>query len=222
MVSNVGIPAVPSGLPRGLTIFLQALAENVRILAGSAPGTNTGRAVREYERGSVGTGTVAVGHGAIGSEQLQAKTVTAEKLADGAVTANKLAVNAVTERSIKPGAVSADSLALSAVTGDKIALRTITADKLAVGVIPDVPAQPVMVAGQAADGASVLIPGVFATRPSVCVTAIFALAEASGSEGILVGPVNLAEVFGESGQRTGRWHFTAAGAFAWVAVGYAS
>lgn len=216
MASNVGIPAVPSGLPRDLSMFLQAMAENVRILAGSARGAHTARAVREYERG---TGTASIGHGAIGQEQLQPRAVTTAKLADGAVTADKLAVNAVTERSIKPGAVSADSLALDAVTGDKIAFRTISADKMAVGVIPDVPALPVVVAGQAVAGEIVLIPGVFTDAPVVCVTAIHAL-EASSDAAVLVGPLELAEVIEDEGQRTGKWQFTAAGAFAWVAVGY--
>lgn len=91
MGNNVSIPAVPSGLPRGLATFLKAMAESVRILSGEARGAEDSRAVRVSERGSLSTGTTVVGHAAVATEHIKAHSVTTDKLADRAVTGSKLA-----------------------------------------------------------------------------------------------------------------------------------
>lgn len=200
MGNSVGLPAVPSGLPRDLSIFLQALAENVRILAGSARGASGARAVRASEANTLGTGTSVVGQNAIGTANLKAKSITSDKLADNSVTEAKLMMSSVSGRALQAGAV----------TEDKIALASVSASKIADGVLP------VCIEGRARDGETVVIPVVFAERPTVCLTSIHAL---SSDPSILAGYAELFEPpTGEAG--TGTWAFVASGSFSWVAIGY--
>lgn len=203
MASSVGIPSVPSGLPRDLSRFLQTLAENVRILAGSARGADAARAVRHYERTGLGAGMTSLESGAVANDHLKPRCVTADKLGDYAVTERALGMNAVTGRAIKPGSV--------------------TQACLAEGVLPP---RLLMLQGSAVDGERVRFAGAFGWPPVVCVTAIHALAEARNDAAraeplLLAGPVGLMEVIEEDGTRTGQWEFTAAGTFAWAALGYA-
>lgn len=200
MGNSVGLPAVPTGLSRDLSIFLQALAENVRILAGSARGASGARAVRASEANTLGTGTSVVGQNAIGTANVKAKSITSDKLADNSVTEAKLAMSSVSARTLQAGAV----------TTDKIALAAVSTSKLAEGVLP------VLVEGIAADGEQVEIPVLFVERPTVCLTSIHALSDKSG---ILVGYTELFEIpAGET--NTGAWGFVACGTFAWAAIGY--
>lgn len=200
MGNSVGLPAVPTGLPRDLSIFLQALAENVRILAGSARGTSGARAVRASEANTLSTGTSVVGQNAIGTGNLKAKSITSDKLADSSVTEAKLAMSSVSGRVLQAGAV----------TEDKIAMASVSASKIADGVLP------VCIEGRALDGEMVEIPALFAECPTVCLTSIHALSDKTD---ILVGYTELFELFAEE-SGTGRWAFVAIGSFAWIAIGY--
>lgn len=72
---------------------------------------------------------------AIGTTQLGADAVTAEKLAEDAVTAPAIDDEAVRRRHLRAGAVTNSKIAGDAVTGGKIANGTITRDDLAPGVL---------------------------------------------------------------------------------------
>lgn len=72
-----------------------------------------------------------LGEGSVGTGQLAASSVTAQKIKDAAITAEKLAALAVLSKHIAQGAVTTQKIASGAVTAALIADKTITAAKLA-------------------------------------------------------------------------------------------
>ena len=142
-----GLQAVPRGLDRNLTTYLQAIRTELLRLSGLVRGSDQSRAVRASEAsvafggGTVSTASGSVDMGAIASQIFRDGSVTERKLADRAVAGGKLADNAVTSRTIAPGevgnnalaeqAVTAGKLADGAVTAGALAMRCVTRDKLA-------------------------------------------------------------------------------------------
>lgn len=145
MGNERGLPSLPRGLSRDLTLYLQSLSEFVLRLSGTVRGSGEARAVRAAEKGTLGGGTAVIGQGAVQSDMLRRGSVTEEKLADGAVTASKLGQSAVTGRAIQPGAVDETALAPGAVgasriqddavNGGKLADRAVTPRHLADGAV---------------------------------------------------------------------------------------
>lgn len=197
MANERGLPSVPRGLPRDLTVYLQSLAETLLRLSGSVRGSGDARAVRAAERSSLGSGTSTPGQAAILSWMLKDKAVTSDKLADGAVTETKLGMSAVTEQAIRPGAVTEAALAAEAVTGTK----------LAGGVLP------VVIGGAAVDGETVVLPGTWRERPWVALALVTGMSSAG-----VAGALDLREAPGDA--ETDVWRFDAAGNFHWIAVGW--
>lgn len=101
MVPERGLPSVPRGLPRDLTLFLQAILRVLSSLCGLGPGTEKTRAVRVSEERAAGTGTTPLSADAVNTQHIKDGAVTSAKLADGCVTGPKLA----------PGSVSSEKLA---------------------------------------------------------------------------------------------------------------
>lgn len=207
MANERGLPSVPRGLPRDLTVYLQSLAETLLRLSGSVRGSGDARAVRAAERSSLGFGASTPGQAAILSWMLKDKAVTSDKLADGAVTETKLGMSAVTEQAIRPGAVTEAALAAEAVTGTRIADGAVDASKLACGVLP------VVIGGAAVDGETVVLPGTWRERPWVALALVTGMSSAG-----VAGALDLREAPGDA--ETGVWRFDAAGNFHWIAVGW--
>ena len=103
-----GLQAVPRGLDRNLTTYLQAIRTELLRLSGLVRGSDQSRAVRASEAsvafggGTVSTASGSVDMGAIASQIFRDGSVTERKLADRAVAGGKLADNAVTSRTIAP------------------------------------------------------------------------------------------------------------------------
>lgn len=95
--ANRGLPAVPRGLSRELTSYLQSLQNVILNLSGLGRGTAQTRAVTVAEKVILQKeANTANSNGANGSDLVQTKNiangaVTTNKLADGAVTQDKLA-----------------------------------------------------------------------------------------------------------------------------------
>ena len=146
-----GLQAVPRGLDRNLTTYLQAIRTELLRLSGLVRGSDQSRAVRASEAsvafggGSISTASGNVDVGAIASQVLRDGSVTERKLAERAVTGGKLADNSVTSRTIAPGEVGNNALAGGAVTAGKLAdgavtsgalmNRCVTRDKLGDGAV---------------------------------------------------------------------------------------
>ena len=197
MGNERGLPSLPRGLSRDLTVYLQSLAEFVLRLSGSVRGSQSARAVRAAEKAGLGPGTATIGQGAVQSDMLRRGCVTEDKLADGAVTADKLADKAITTKKLADGAVSRS--------------------KLGVGVLP------ALVAGTATNGETVALPGLWACAPVVAMTA-FSLSQGRDGEtegnDARIGVSGLREVVDDTGAGTGVWEFDAVGSFCWAAAGY--
>lgn len=220
MGNERGLPSLPRGLSRDLTLYLQSLAEFVLRLSGAIRGTEDARAVRAVEKGTLATGTAVIGQGAVGNSMLKPGSVTTDKLADGAVTGSKLAQSSVTNRSIRPGAVETASLASGAVTESCLADGAVTADKLAQNLLPR------MAAGSAKNGDCVMLPGKWKEAPCVAMTALHMVDEPQPApdEPVVNDPQPVAPTtFGVVNLRqleNKEWVFDAAGDFDWVAIGY--
>ena len=280
MARDLGLPAVPRGLDRNLTFFLQNLLDVVGGMSGLTPGSSGTRVVRVNETnvyrsgsgGGSGSGAT-LGAQSVVTSYIQNMAVTTEKIAPAAVTAPKLADNAVGTKHIAKQAVTSEKLAVGAVTGQaladgcvttgrladsvitteklldnavttakiendaittdkikdsaiveakiddgavstsKIAHRAITAIKLAEGVLP------VIANGTASNGETVTLPGVWLDMPLVAISSL--TPPADWEAGNVLGAVDMAEQQTSAGQSTGVWSFTAAGDFAWAAIGYA-
>ena len=197
MGNERGLPSLPRGLSRDLTVYLQSLAEFVLRLSGSVRGSQSARAVRAAEKAGLGPGTATIGQGAVQSDMLRRGCVTEDKLADGAVTADKLADKAITTKKLADGAVSRS--------------------KLGVGVLP------ALVAGTATNGETVALPGLWACAPVVAMTA-FSLSQGRDGEtegnDARIGVSGLREVVDDTGAGTGVWEFDAVGSFCGAAAGY--
>lgn len=152
--TDKGLPAVPRGLDRNLTFFLQNLVNVIGRLSGLSPGSETTRAVRVTESVVItATGTIISGTGSrsgisagsVGSTEVTDASVTTRKLANGAVTSPKIADGAIdetkianksiTSAKIADGEVTTSKINNEAVTTAKIASGAITKDKIAAGVL---------------------------------------------------------------------------------------
>lgn len=202
MGTDRGLPAVPRGIDRALTNYLQALQTIVLRLSGMVRGSDESRAVRVSD-GSVttGTATASIGQGSVLTQHIADNAITSAKITDGAITATKLAPSAVTSRAIASGAVGTDSMAG----------KCVTADKIADGVFP------IMVTGTAVDGETVLIHGKWLSKPGVMLSSVSAVQTLTGA----FGATELQEILAADGSGTGEWKFTATGNFAWLALGNA-
>lgn len=96
-----GLPSVPRGLSRDLTLFLQAILRVLSNLSGLGPGTEKTRAVRVSEERLYGAGTAPLSVDAVSTQHIKDGAITSAKLADGCVTGPKLA----------PGSVNPEKLA---------------------------------------------------------------------------------------------------------------
>lgn len=203
MATDRGIPAVPRGLDRTLTNYLQSLQSIVLRLSGMVRGSDEARAVRVSDgSATTGTATASIGQGAILTRHIAENAITSTKITDGAVTGAKLAASSVTERAIAAGAVGTMSLAGMCVT----------AEKIAEGVLPT------MTEGEAVDGEEVLIPGKWLSKPGIMLSSVNQTQETTGA----FGATELQEILDTDGKGTGEWKFTAAGSFAWLALGNAN
>lgn len=169
MASDRGLPAIPRGLGRELTIYLQGIHGVLARLSGLARNSQDIRAVRVSEDRGGGSGAVAavIATGSILTRHLGKGVVTSEKLADGSVTEKKLGQSAVTEKALKAGSVTTDILASGAVHTDKLADKSVSVEKLADGLLPTT------TRGEAADGETVTLAGVWAEKPAVWVSGFF-------------------------------------------------
>lgn len=136
MATERGLQAVPRGLSRDLTAYLQSLDAYVRRLSGTVRGSDETRALRAYEASRLPVGTGSSGSGAdmdvnaVASVILRDSAITERKLADGAVTRRKLAAGAVEESVLADGAVSTAKLASGAVRWEQLGTGAVTAEKL--------------------------------------------------------------------------------------------
>lgn len=142
MAIERGLPAVPRGLSRELTTYLQALQNVILSLSGLGRGTSQTRAVRVSENTRVvvkGDSQVSADKilpGAILSAHLATGAVTTEKLAAGSVIAGKLAAYSVGSANIVPGAVESLSIKDGCITTGKIADHAVTLEKLSECLLP--------------------------------------------------------------------------------------
>lgn len=125
MAHEKALMAVPRGLPRDLTVYLQSLNNVVSRLAGIGRGTETARAVRVNE-GIMGKKDT----GPIDAARISAGSISGDKLADGSVTEAKLAENAVTAKKIASGSIGASLLANGAVGEAKLSNNSVSASKI--------------------------------------------------------------------------------------------
>lgn len=203
MATDRGLPAIPRGIDRSLTNYLQSLQSIVLRLSGMVRGSDESRAVRVSDgSATTGTATASIGQGSILTQHIADNAITSAKITDGAVTDKKLAASSVTDRAIAAGAVGTMTLAGMCVT----------ADKIADGVLPT------MVTGESVDGEDVLIPGTWLSKPGVMLSSVTKAQEKTGA----FGATNLQEVLNIDGEGTGEWKFTAAGNFTWLALGNAN
>ena len=203
MATDRGLPAVPRGIDRALTNYLQALQTIVLRLSGMVRGSDESRAVRVSDGSvSTGTATASIGQGSVLTPHIADNAITSAKITDGAVTELKIAPSAVTSRAIASGAVGTDSMAGKCVTADKVADDVL----------------PTMITGTAVDGEEVHIPGKWRSKPGVMLSAVSTVQAVTGA----FGAIGLQEILTTDGAGTGEWKFTAAGNFAWLALGYAN
>lgn len=201
MATDRGLPAVPRGIDRALTNYLQALQTVVLRLSGMVRGSDESRAVRVSDGSvSTGTATASIGQGSVLTTHIADNAITSSKITDGAVTDTKIAPSAVTSRAIASGAVGTDSMAG----------KCVTADKFADGVLPT------MITGTAVDGEDVLIPGKWLSKPGVMLSSVSSAQALTGAFGVM----GLQEILAADGAGTGEWKFTAAGNFVWMAMGH--
>ena len=203
MATDRGLPAIPRGIDRSLTNYLQSLQSIVLRLSGMVRGSDESRAVRVSDgSATTGTATASIGQGSILTQHIADNAITSAKITDGAVTDKKLAASSVTGRAIAAGAVGTMALAGMCVT----------AEKIADGVLPTV------VDGNAVDGEEVLIPGKWLSKPWIMLSSVSQPQATTGA----FGATRLQEILDIDGKGTGEWKFTAAGSFAWLALGNAN
>lgn len=132
-----GLPAVPRGLNREMTAYLQSLHNVVLSMTGLGRGTTDTRAVRVTERVAANAGGASLSVkdfldvGSILETHIANGAITEAKIADGAVTHSKLGPSSVEGINIKPEAVDAATIKAMAVITEKLADGAVTTDKLA-------------------------------------------------------------------------------------------
>ena len=195
MAVDRGLPSVPQGLPRSLTVYLQSLHAYLLRLAGNIRGASDSQAVRRSDLAGYSRNTVPsadsvtaamLRDGSVTEKKLADGAVTAAKIADGVIEGKKLVQGAVGSRELAGGAVDADAvqtsavttdkLADEAVTGGKIADKAVSSEKLADGIMTFV------VSGQAEDGQAVELPGKWTGSPLVAVAGFSFASLPAGAE----------------------------------------
>ena len=184
MAVERGLPSVPQGLPRGLTVYLQNLHAYLLRLAGNVRGASDSQAVRRSELSGFSKSTapvensitaVMVRDGAITEKKLADNAVTGGKIADAVIEGKKLVQGAIGSRELAVGAVENDALKNGAVSGEKLADAAVSFAKLEKGLLT------VTVSGEAEDGRVVEIPGVWTGEISVCVSGFYLPAIPAGA-----------------------------------------
>lgn len=193
MVVERGLPSVPQGLPRGLTVYLQNLHAYLLRLAGNVRGASDSQAVRRSELSGFSKSTapvensitaVMVRDGAITEKKLADNAVTGGKIADAVIEGKKLVQGAIGSRELAVGAVENDALKNGAVSGEKLADAAVSFAKLEKGLLT------VTVSGEAEDGRVVEIPGKWEGMPIVCATG-FSLPSFPAGAGVDIRAANL-------------------------------
>ncbi len=151
MAHEHGLPSVPRGLSRELTIFLQGILRVLSSMGGFGRGTEKTRALRVSDGQSAAAASAALAVGAVATRHLSDGAVTQSKLADLCVTESKLADGCVTESKLAQSSVTAHAIAGGAVTGGALAAQCVSADKLADNALP------ASMEGSARDGETVQI-----------------------------------------------------------------
>ena len=121
MVPERGLPSVPRGLPRDLTLFLRAILRVLSSLCGLGPGTEKTRAVRVSEERAAGPVAAALGAAAVKTRHIEDGAITSAKLADECVTGPKLAPGSVTHEKLAAD-VMPTSIEGSAADGETVQL----------------------------------------------------------------------------------------------------
>lgn len=163
-----GLPAVPRGLNREMTAYLQSLHNVVLSMTGLGRGTGDTRAVRVSERLASGgaanmRGKEFLDAGSVLEAHIANGAVTEAKIADRAVSHAKLGLSAVESGNIKPEAVDSAAIRKGAVIGEKLADGSVSLEKLAPELLP------VVLAGSAKHGETVTL-GKFTQTPFLAMT----------------------------------------------------
>lgn len=171
MANDRGLPSVPQGMDRPLTVYLQNLHAYVVRLGGLARGASEAGAVRKSEANAFSRTVVQMDDSSVTASKIRDGAISTGKIADAAVTGAKIAREAVIEGHLAAGAVTAKAIAESSVSSRSIgpqavgenALQdgSVTGAKLADGVVPT------LVTGDALDGETVVIPGTWQAKPVV-------------------------------------------------------
>ena len=119
MAVDRGLPSVPQGLPRGLTVYLQNLHAYLLRLAGNIRGASETQAVRRSDLAGYSKSS-APAASSITSIMLRDASITEKKLADGAVTGGKIADATIEGKKFVQGAVGSRELGAGAVESDAI------------------------------------------------------------------------------------------------------
>lgn len=173
MALDRGLPSVPQGLPRGLTVYLQNLHAYLLRLSGNVRGASDSQAVRRADLSGFSKSTspgensitaTMVRDGAITEQKLADNAVTGKKIADRTIEGSKLVQGAIGSRELAASAVETDALRDGVVSGEKLANRAVSSAKLEKGLLT------VTVSGEAEDGDVVEIPGNWEGMPIVCAT----------------------------------------------------
>ena len=202
MADDYGLPPVPRGLARDMTVYLQSVSTAVQRLAGTIRGSTGARAVRRSEAGIQGGGTKPPTDGSILSAMIRDGAVGTAKLTDASVTMAKLADKSVDAAKLAAGAVTAEKVAAGSITNEKLSAESVTLEKCVPWLVP------VVVSGSAVHGQTVIVPGAWAVKPHVCLSRIDLAAVQLAEYGV----VDLRLVGND-------WCFDAAGSFDWVAIG---
>lgn len=176
MAIERGMPAVPRGLSRELTFYLQSMQELVAAMAGLGRGTANKRAIRVGEASRYTSERIVEerpGRESITADMLATGVVTERSLANGSVTGAKLAPSAVGSPALAPDAVDSASIKDSAITEEKLSAGCVSREKLADGAVGrsklDPALFPVFETGEAGHEETVPL-GAWAERPLVTIT----------------------------------------------------
>lgn len=198
MALDRGLPAVPRGLTRELTAFLQAQQNIILGMSGLGRGTTETRAMRVYERASTPSGQRGVSglsNGSVLSAHIATGAITESKIADSAVSGAKIATSAIESRHVKPGVIDTGCLANDSVTiqklvdgsvnSQKLAANAVTTTNLADGAITRAKLSeeliPQVLEGSAEHGATINL-GKWLFRPVVAIRGYSLLIENGGSQ----------------------------------------
>lgn len=158
MTLEKGLPAVPRGLSREMTAYLQSLHTVIASISGFGRNSSQSRAARIGEVRDIIRSASGLGSGE--AYELAAGSVTESRLANNAVTASKIAESAIETRHIAEAAIISDKLADGCISTAKLAEASVTREKLDAGLLP------VFMTGKAKHRETVS-PGKFLEKPLV-------------------------------------------------------